>query len=912
MPDRGLVGRTFQNYRMDRFVGQGGMASVYQATDLRLQRPVAIKVMHPQYAGQDLFRGRFMQEARAIAALDHPNIVRVLSFDTIEGELFIIMELITGGSLRDYIKRYQESGQFIPFEDVISLTSQMADALYYAHQMGLIHRDIKPDNVVLRVQDATSENGGSSDLSSPTAKVKVNYQPVLTDFGLATLAESGDIYATDQPIGTYPYMSPEQCLAERVDTRSDIYGLGVMLYELTTLRLPYAPRSIAEAVRMHTREPIPKPSDYRPGLPAPIERIILKCLQKNPNDRFQNAAEVARVLRDSLALISAAPASSAKPMPGAVPTGDAADPLSITDIDALSTEVMSLYEAPEQPPYYTPPPVSPEEVGFDRLIIYNEAEPTVTITLNKNLFTIGRDSNRDVRLGGRRVSRRHARIERGFDGKYRVVDLGSTNGTFLGDAQLIPNIAEVWDQNVLVRLADYWMRIEPAQPETDKRPAGGMTELERPLGSLHVSNVPGRSGGAAVIPSVPPQERDRIGVSLSATLVKVAPGSRVTLALEITNQTKLVDHFTVSVYGIPAEWYTPPDQALYLLPGNRDTASVEFHPPLNSDSTAGQHAFEIRVSTRAQAIVSPAVQGALEISPFYDFLMDMSPLQIRRRAMVEVSITNTGNIATTYNITARDRGKNLEITSSGKQFTVMPGRSEIVDLKVRAKNRQLIGNTRNVTYEVIVEPREVKGSKSMTGEVAIPPYIPIMLLTALILIVAMCGIISALLVPPALSLIHANQTSVAQAFETATATQWTPTPSVTPTATQTPLPTETPTPQPTPTPFPTLFGSNGDICPGSPPSRLQIGLQARVTAQGLPNRLRAEPSLEGEILDLLQNLTPFIVIGGPTCDTTNFIRWWQVNANGKVGWTAEGVVPEYYLEPINGGDSGNAFPNPDG
>src|SRR4051812_3740818 len=139
MADQGLLGKTIQYYRMDRFLGQGGMAAVYQATDLRLQRPVAIKVMHPQFASQELFRQRFMQEARAVAALDHTNIIRVLSFDSLDGELFIVMELITGGSLRQYIKTFQDQGQLMDVAEVLDLSIQMADALYYAHQQGLIH-----------------------------------------------------------------------------------------------------------------------------------------------------------------------------------------------------------------------------------------------------------------------------------------------------------------------------------------------------------------------------------------------------------------------------------------------------------------------------------------------------------------------------------------------------------------------------------------------------------------------------------------------------------------------------------------------------------------------------------------------------------------------------------------------------
>ncbi|MDX2161432.1 MAG: protein kinase [bacterium] len=889
MPDRGLVGKTFQNYRMDRFLGQGGMASVYQATDLRLQRPVAIKVMHPQYAAQDLFRQRFMQEARAIATLDHSNIVRVLSFDTIEGELFIVMELITGGSLRDYIKQAQTDNRFIDLETVLDLTIQMADALHYAHQQGLIHRDIKPDNVVLR---PIVENEAE------------RVQPILTDFGLAKLAESGDIYATDQPIGTYPYMSPEQCLAERVDLRSDVYSLGVMLYELTTLRLPYTPRSIAEAVRMHTREPLPKPSDARPGLPSALERVIVKALQKDPRERYQSAAELARALREVRETLQAA--------------DDEFDPLTATSIDLLSTQPMQA-AAPELPPYFTPQPIPPDQVGIDRIVLYSENEPTMALPINKDVITIGRDSSRDVQLTGRLISRRHARIERGFDGKYRIVDLGSSNGTFLGDAQLIPNVAEVWSDDKPVRLADYWMRLELAAKSgnTAPLPAQRMTELEEPAGSLFISQSGGRRA-AAVAPApvaapAPRPEPDRIGLTLTATLIRVTPGSQVTLALEVVNQSKLVDHFTVQVYGVPNDWITLPAAPLYLLPGARDTTSIEFHPPLAPSSTAGAHAFEVRVTARAQGIVSPAVQGALEIAPFYDFLADMEPMQIRRRGLIDLTLSNTSNIACTYNVTVRDKQKAMHVYVPGKQFTLMPGQTEYIDIRIRAKNRPLIGRAETKYFDVQVAPRDTNkiSPKTMQGELIVPPYLPIVALTGLLVLLAVCGIITALLVPPVQNFLNAQATAQAVASVTSQFLTWTPTPSPTFTATATPIPTETGTFTPTPSPFPTIPGSAGEICPGSPSTRLRIGLVGRVTAGGLANRLRAEPGTAGALIGLMPPNSEFTIIGGPQCDTERFLRWWQVDFGGLIGWTAEGQGDVYYLEPPpTPGLGGNAFPPP--
>jgi len=216
MPDNSLIGTTIDNFRIERFLGQGGMAAVYEATDLRLQRQVAFKIMHAHLASQQQFRERFLNEAQAAASLDHPNIVRVNTFNKETENLYIVMELIAGGNLRQYIKQLHQQGKFIDYPEAVEIVRQLAGALHYAHGRHMVHRDIKPDNIMLK--PLQHEEGG------------LNYRPVITDFGLAKLTAAGEDDATaEQPIGTYPYMSPEQVNADSVDRRTDIYALGIIL-----------------------------------------------------------------------------------------------------------------------------------------------------------------------------------------------------------------------------------------------------------------------------------------------------------------------------------------------------------------------------------------------------------------------------------------------------------------------------------------------------------------------------------------------------------------------------------------------------------------------------------------------------------------------------------------------------------
>jgi serine/threonine protein kinase len=281
-----LIGKNLDRYHIIRLLGEGGMGAVFKARDLTLQRDVAVKVMHPQLARQPNFRKRFLQEARSAARLDHPGIVRVLDFGEADSHLYIVMEFIPGDTLRQKlqsIRAAQDSGTSmgsISLQEALQLVRQICLALDYAHQQGVFHRDIKPDNIILKPDPGTS----------------LPCRPVLTDLGLAKLAEGGLASMEGLSLGTPAYMSPEQALGEETDERSDVYSLGILLYELTVGQLPFPAKSISQAIRYHTQEPLPLPSTVRPDLPVFLEQLILKALAKDPADRFPSAGALAEAL----------------------------------------------------------------------------------------------------------------------------------------------------------------------------------------------------------------------------------------------------------------------------------------------------------------------------------------------------------------------------------------------------------------------------------------------------------------------------------------------------------------------------------------------------------------------------------------------------------------------------------------
>ena len=288
-----LIDKNLGKYRIVAQLGRGGMAEVYKAYQANLDRYVAIKIMHTHLAEDPDFVKRFEREAKNVAALRHPNIVQVFDFD-LEGELsYMVMEFIDGVTLKTHLENLVRSGERLPLSESTRIVIEIGQALSYAHAHNMIHRDVKPANVMVN-----SEN-----------------RIILTDFGLAKILTGPRLTLTGAAVGTPAYMAPEQGLGDAGDPRADIYSLGVILYELTTGQLPFEADTPLAIMLKHMSEPVPPPRTFQADLPDTIEAIILKSLAKKPEDRFQSVNEMLAQLQIPFAEMETQPGKEAPPQP---------------------------------------------------------------------------------------------------------------------------------------------------------------------------------------------------------------------------------------------------------------------------------------------------------------------------------------------------------------------------------------------------------------------------------------------------------------------------------------------------------------------------------------------------------------------------------------------------------------------
>ena len=286
-------GKTIGNVRIEKLLARGGMAEVYLGTHITLARPVAVKVLHSFREEEPVLLERFQREARVVATLRHPNIVQVFDFDTIDGHPYIVMEYLKGPTLATYLQHQRK--QRIPHPQVARLLNGLAAAVDYAHERGVIHRDIKPANILLH---------NKTDEIPLDQTLPEDVEAVLTDFGLVRLVDIDTHTTSGMIAGTPAYMSPEQARGDKLDHRTDIYSLGIVLYELLAGRVPFtADHAVVLNMQIHEMQihALPPPI---PELPARVQAVLDCALAKKPADRYPTSREMASDFSRSIGLIA--------------------------------------------------------------------------------------------------------------------------------------------------------------------------------------------------------------------------------------------------------------------------------------------------------------------------------------------------------------------------------------------------------------------------------------------------------------------------------------------------------------------------------------------------------------------------------------------------------------------------------
>ena len=324
------IGKTIGNVRIEKLLARGGMAEVYLGSHLNLERPVAVKLLHSYIEEEPLLLERFRREAKVVAGLRHPNIVQIFDFNTVDGHPYIVMEYLKGPTLATYLRHLHNRKKRIAPDQVARLLNELSTALDYAHKQGVVHRDIKPGNILLHSKNEDIP------LEKPLTE---DVEAVVTDFGLVRIMNTASQTASGTVSGTPAYMSPEQARGDPTDHRTDIYSLGIVLYEMLAGRVPFEADSTLTILHMqiHTTPPA------IPGIQAQVQAVIDRALQKNPDDRYQSSRELAVDYSRSIGITSQAT------------TLPEAHPVSVEPVEALPlTEV----EPPPEPqPQTKPEPV---------------------------------------------------------------------------------------------------------------------------------------------------------------------------------------------------------------------------------------------------------------------------------------------------------------------------------------------------------------------------------------------------------------------------------------------------------------------------------------------------------------------------------------------------------------------------
>lgn len=677
-----LIGHTInERYKLEALLGDGGMGTVYRAYDLNLDRQVAIKLMHAHFARRSEFRQRLIQEAKTAAQLDHPSVVGVYDFgDSSEG-LFIGMEFVNGGSLRDHLRRLQRMQKYLPLAQSLQIAAQIAEALDYAHRKGIIHRDVKPGNIMLKR------------LNRPDDPNEQPFRAMLTDFGLVKLSEGSDLTQSGATLGTPTYMSPEQCQGVPLDGRSDLYSLGVVFYELVTNRLPFSFQTLSEAIGAHNQGQMPpKAQEWRDEVPPIIDTILTKTLAKDREDRYANGGEMADALRSAIVALKGAPTQ------------------------VMVRDEMDILDRVSDPP-----------LGYD-LLIETPGHPLNVVPLSKSVITLGRNADNDIVLPADGVSRHHARLQATALG-WEVVDLGGINGTLLNERRLRADDATPAAPDAKLHIGPYELTL--------RGPEVAITEQEEPVREQQTMPTLGRvTPGLDTPMSQPNTIPEPLSLFVANDKLVVDPGQDVEIVVEVVNRSPIDDRVSLRVQGVPSSWLVSQSEFTTVRAGETVQIPVTVRPPRHRSTPTGRQRVRLQIVSQQHPDLDTAVTASLLLGSFVAFEADMEAEELTLPGLTIIQIQNTGNAPADFSIVANDRQRALQFRGERGRIRLKPGQTAKIELEVDGKRAGLFGGGEIYPFEVEVTS-STGGKQVLSGNARSGPAIPLWLLYAFIFLLTL-------------------------------------------------------------------------------------------------------------------------------------------------------------------------------
>lgn len=747
-----LIGTKIQRYHVESLLGEGGMGRVYQIFDADSDTLMALKLLHAHLVLEDAVLTQFTQEIEAMKRLNHPHIAPLYGSGIWKGRPYFATELLDGIDLRGRMRQLQAHGQLMKLADVVAIGTQVAHALDHMKQLQVVHRDVKPENLFLRRSDE-----GEIDT-------------VLIDFGLALLMDDLPVDENWAFQGSAPYMSPETITGQRPDSRSDLYALGVVLYELLSGRQPFSGATSNELFQQHQQMAPPSIRTINPAVPADLDTLVLRMLAKDPNDRFQSGAELARAIQQFDQTAVSFPTSGLKNQSYGA---------------ASTTGVATQLEMPE----YLATVRIPDKIDLNqtwyggqfRLVIGHDTEPAVTHSLHKPVLTIGRAPDNDIVLNDYRISRHHARLEKvtsqdsagRYSTRWQLIDAKSINGVYDSHGErLEPGEIHGWEPNTPWRMGPYFLQWDQlfdqakhihsqpynvAPPQSFSPPRGGDNGRNGTSGaamgaatavsaaSLAQSNNQPRPAGQ---PSFTVQDDSGFVVELESDRVRLSRGEPQEVGVLVRNGSATVDDLVLILEGHPRGLLYEGKNGRFL-PGEEKrmalTLTLADERILGGDQTVS---LLVRSQLRGSTVAS--VPLTLHIAEINSFHNELQPANVEGgwwhpQATPMLQVFNNGNQPQKYLVRASDPNGAVEFQWNEEWVSVPANDHQGVSvaMKVVPRQRPLLGGAATFPFNLRVSPNgDLAEEQEVQGQFKVPARIPNMVLLIAPFLLVLCGLLA--------------------------------------------------------------------------------------------------------------------------------------------------------------------------